>query len=155
MRSDLPLRVAFPVLLNNLLRWLHPQQEDVAAGQVQAGMPYAVFFDPPVEHVTVQTPPGANRDYEVRSNPWVFADTERLGVYIMRAGEQKRYLTVNLLDEAESDIRPAESLASFAPASADTRVQRTGIIETPLWPYLLMGALVVLGGEWYVWCRDF
>jgi Ca-activated chloride channel homolog len=155
MRSDLPLRVAFPVLINNLLRWLHPQQEDSAAGQIQAGMPYAVFFDPPVERVTVQTPSGANQDYAVHGNPWVYADTQRIGMYIMRAGEQKRYLTVNLLDEAESDIRPAASLASFVPAGADARGQRTGILETPLWPYLLMGALVVLGGEWYVWCQDF
>jgi hypothetical protein len=134
---------------------LHPQQEELAAGQIQAGMPYAVFFDPPVEHVTVQTPPGAKRDYDVQGNPWMFSDTQRLGVYIMRAGEQKRYLTVNLLDGAESDIAPAARLASFAPTGGDTRVYHAGIVETPLWPYLLMGALVVLVGEWYAWCRDF
>jgi hypothetical protein len=155
MRSDLPLRVAFPVLVNNLLRWARPQQEELAAGQIQAGMPYAVFFDPPVERVEVQTPQGAKRDYTVPSNPWVFSDTQEVGVYIMRAGEQKHYLTVNLLEEAESDIRPAQSLASFAPTTGDARVQRAGIVETPLWPYLLMGAIGVLVGEWYVWCRDF
>jgi hypothetical protein len=155
MRSDLPLRVAFPVFINNLLRWLHPQQEELAAGQIQAGMPYGVFFDPPVEHVTVQTPAGVKRDYDVQGNPWLFSDTQRLGVYIMRAGEQKRYLTVNLLDGAESDITPATSLASFVPTGSDTRVQHAGLVETPLWPYLLMGVLVVLVGEWYAWCRDF
>jgi Ca-activated chloride channel homolog len=155
MRSDLPLRVAFPVFLNNLLRWLRPQQEELAAGQIQAGMPYAVFFDPAVERVSVQTPQGAERSYDVPTNPWVFSDTQQVGVYIMRAGEQKRYLTVNLLDEAESDIHPAESLPVFEPSGGESRVQRTGILETPLWPYLLMGALVVLMGEWYVWCRDF
>jgi hypothetical protein len=114
-----------------------------------------VFFDPPVAQVTVQTPAGAKRDYDVQGNPWLFADTQRLGVYIMRAGEQKRYLTVNLLDGAESDITPATSLASFAPTGSDIRVQHAGIVETPLWPYLLMGVLVVLVGEWYAWCRDF
>jgi Ca-activated chloride channel homolog len=155
MRSDLPLRVAFPVFINNLLRWLRPQQEELAAGQIQAGMPYAVFFDPVVERVSVQTPQGAERNYDVSGNPWVFSDTQKVGVYIMRAGEQKRYLTVNLLDEAESDIHPAESLPSFEPSTGESRVQRTGILETPLWPYLLMGALVALMGEWYVWCRDF
>jgi hypothetical protein len=155
MRSDLPLRVAFPVFINNLLRWLRPQQEELAAGQIHAGMPYAVFFDPAVERVSVQTPQGTERDYDVPGNPWVFSDTQQVGVYIMRAGEQKRYLTVNLLDEAESDIRPAESVPSFEPSGGEGRVQRAGVLETPLWPYLLMGALVVLMGEWYVWCRDF
>lgn len=45
MRSDLPLRVAFPVLINNLLRWLHPEGDGMVAGQVQAGTPYPLFFE--------------------------------------------------------------------------------------------------------------
>ena len=155
MRSDLPLRVAFPVLMNNVIRWFSPQhQDDFAAGQIQAGLPYAVFFDPPAERVAVQDPEGKKRDYEVRGNPWVFSDTERLGVYIMRAGEQKHYLTVNLLDETESDIRPADALPSLTPVADDATRHHAGMVETPLWPYLLLGAVGVLLGEWYVWCRD-
>jgi hypothetical protein len=155
MRSDLPLRVAFPVLMHNVLRWFSPQrQDDFLAGQIQAGMPYAVFFDPPAERVTVQNPEGKQRDYEVRGNPWVFSDTERLGVYIMRAGEQKHYLAVNLLDEAESDLNPTEALPALTPVSDEATGHPTGMVETPLWPYLLLGAVGVLLGEWYVWCRD-
>jgi len=56
MRSDLPLRVAFPVFMNNLLRWLRPQQDETSAGYVQAGMAHAVFFDKPVTQATVQDP---------------------------------------------------------------------------------------------------
>jgi len=155
MRSDLPLRVAFPVFMNNMLRWFNPQrQDDFAAGQIQAGMPYAVFFDPPVERVAVQDPEGKKHDYEVRGNPWVFSDTTRLGVYIIRAGEQKHYLTVNLLDAAESDINPAEALPSLTPVTDDVTRYHAGIVETPLWPYFLLGAVGILLGEWYVWCRD-
>ena len=89
-----------------------------------------------------------------RKIPGCFLTHSGLGC-ISCAGEQKRYLTVNLLDGAESDITPAASLASFAPTGGDTRVHHAGIVETPLWPYLLVSALVVLMGEWYVWCRDF
>jgi hypothetical protein len=154
MRSDLPVRVAFPVLMNNLLRWLAPPQEELASGQIQAGMAHAVFFDPPVSRVTVQDPAGKNRDYTVQGNPWVFAETDQIGVYILRAGEQKRYLTVNLLDEAESDISPAAQLPTSTSTAETTTLHQAGLAQTPLWPYLLFGAVLVLVGEWYLWCQD-
>jgi hypothetical protein len=155
MRSDLPLRVAFPVFMNNLLRWLRPQQDETSAGYVQAGMAHAVFFDKPVTQATVQDPQGKQRAYNVSGNPWVFTDAQRVGVYIVRAGEAKHYLVVNLLDETESDINPAHKLPSFTPSASPSTPQHAGIVETPLWLYLLLGAMVVLLGEWYLWCRDF
>jgi hypothetical protein len=154
MRSDLPLRVAFPVLIQNVLRWTAPQQGDLTAGQIQAGMAQAVFFDPPVDRVTVQDPQGKSRDYAVQGNPWVFTETDHIGVYILRAGEQKRYLTVNLLDAAESDISPAEQLPSLTPTAEAGALHQAGVAQTPLWPYLLLGAVLALAAEWYVWCRD-
>lgn len=154
MRSDLPLRVAFPVLMHNLLRWLSPGQGGVTGSQLQAGMPYSVFFEQPVQRVAVQDPEGKQRTYEVQGNPWLFSDTERLGVYILRAGEQKHYLTVNLLDAMESDINPSDAFPSLVP-DASQPTQHTGLIETPLWPFVLLGATAMLLGEWYVWSRDF
>jgi hypothetical protein len=102
----------------------------------------------------VQDPQGKNRDYAVQGNPWVFTDTDRIGVYILRAGEQKRYLTVNLLDAAESDISPAEQIPTLTPAADTAALQQAGLTQTSLWPYFLLGAVLVLAGEWYVWCRD-
>jgi len=155
MQSDLPLRVAFPVLISNLLSWFDPHAGDFAAGQVQAGMPYTVFFETPVERVVVQDPQGKEREYPVQGNPWIFADAQQIGVYIMRYGESKRYLTVSLLDETESDINPAQALPALLPADHAAALQSTGVVETPLWPYLLLGAVAIVCGEWYVWCRDF
>ncbi len=155
MRTDLPLRVAFPVLINNLLRWwLHPEEEGAVAGQVQAGTPYPLFFETSVAEVSVQNPKGTEQTYEVQGNPWLFSDAEQVGVYIFRYGESKRYLTVNLLDTAESDIAPAQALSTFGPSSDDVSRQAIGVVQTPLWPYLLLMAMVVGFGEWLVWCRD-
>lgn len=153
MRSDLPLRVAFPVLMHNLLRWLSPSQGAVTGRQLQAGMPYSVFFEQPVERVAVQGPQGVQRTYKVQGNPWLFTDTDRLGVYILRSGEQKHYLTVNLLDATESDINPSDALPTLTP-DAKQPTQHAGLIETPLWPFVLLGAIVMLLSEWYVWSRD-
>ncbi len=154
MRSDLPLRVAFPVLINNLLRWLHPKGEGAVAGQVQAGAPYPLFFETSVAEVSVQNPRGSEQIYEVQSNPWLFTDAQQVGVYIFRYGESKRYLTVNLLDAAESDIAPANALPTFAPSGGDAARQAMGVVQTPLWPYLLLAAMMVGFGEWLIWCRD-
>ena len=154
MRSDLPLRVAFPILVHNLLRWLSPTQSAVSGQQLQAGMPYTLFFDQPVQQVTVQNPQGSQQTYDVKGNPWLFTATDRLGVYIMRAGEQKHYLTVNLLDAAESDINPTDVFPSLAPATHRT-TRHVGLLETPLWPFVLLGATAILLSEWYVWSRDF
>ncbi|MGE3536210.1 MAG: VWA domain-containing protein [Candidatus Tectimicrobiota bacterium] len=154
LRSDLPLRVAFPVLLNNLLRWVNPQQDDMNAGQIQAGMAQPLFFDKPVAQAIVQAPRGKQRDYTVSGNPWIFTDTQHTGVYIIRAGEAKHYLAVNLLDETESAINPASALPSFTPPTDPAAPQQAGIVATPLWVYFLLAACAVLLGEWYVWCRD-
>ncbi len=154
MRSDLPLRVAFPVLINNLLRWLHPEGEGAVAGQVQAGTPYPLFFETSVAQVAVQDPQGAEQTYEVQGNPWLFPDARQVGVYIFRYGESKRYLTVNLLDTAESDIAPTKALPTFGPSGDEVSRQAMGVVQTPLWPYLLLMAMVVGFGEWLIWCRD-
>jgi hypothetical protein len=154
MRSDLPLRVAFPVLINNLLRWLHPEGEDTVAGQVQAGTPYPLFFETAVAEVSVQDPQGKEQTYQVQGNPWLFQDARKVGVYIFRYGESKRYLTVNLLDAEESDIAPANALPGFAPSGGEASQQAFGVVQTLLWPYLLLMALVAGFGEWLIWCRE-
>lgn len=154
MQSDLPLRVAFPVLIHNLLQWVNPDAGGLASGMVRAGTPYPMFFDAPVEQVAVRDPRGKEQVYEVKGNPWIFPDAQQVGVYILRFGETRRYLTVSLLDEAESDVDPADALPSLAPAVDAREVQAAGIVETPLWPYLLLGAVAIVFAEWYVWCRD-
>lgn len=153
LRSDFPLRVAFPVFMSNLLRWVQPQQGDEASGQIQAGAPYPLFFETPVTQVEVQDPQGNTRSYTVQSNPWLFTETSHLGLYILRYGENKRYLAVNLLDDRESDINPADKLPALTPNVDEATVQ-AGTVHTPLWLAFLGGAVVVLLGEWYAWCRE-
>ena len=154
MQSDLPLRVAFPVFIGNLLRWLAPPESD-GGGQIQAGTSYPLYFDTPMARISVQDPDGRRQDYDVQGNPWIFSGTQRVGVYTLRAGDQfKRYLTVNLLDDSESDINPATKLPSLTPDEAATSAP-AGSAETPLWLALTLGAVAVLTGEWFTWCRDF
>lgn len=154
LRSDLPLRVAFPILMQNIVRWLSPQREERSAGMAQAGMPHTLFFDTPMAQVTVQDPHGNQREYRPTGNPWVFSDTQRVGVYIVRAGDTKHYLVVNLLDEVESDLTPSRPLLTFTPQSLPGSTRPAGVVETPLWMYGLLAGVGLLLGEWYLWCRE-
>ena len=154
MQSDLPLRVAFPVFIGNLLRWLAPPESD-GGGQIQAGTPYPLYLDTPLSRISVQDPEGRQQQYDVQGNPWIFSDTQRVGVYTLRAGDTfKRYLTVNLLDDGESDINPATKLPPLAPDETASPAP-AGSAETPLWLALTLGAVAVLTTEWFTWCRDF
>ena len=154
MQSDLPLRVAFPVFIGNLLRWLAPPESD-GGGQIQAGTPYPLYLDIPLSRISVQDPEGRQQQYDVQGNPWIFSDTQRVGVYTLRAGDTfKRYLTVNLLDDGESDINPTNKLPPLTPGEAAASTP-AGSAETPLWLALTLGAVAVLTAEWFTWCRDF
>lgn len=154
LESDLPLRAAFPILMGNLLRWLAPASSDGGA-QIHAGTPYPLYLDNPIPRLTVQGPDGERQQYEVQGNPWIFTDTQRVGVYTMRAGDTfKHHLTVNLLDGGESDINPVIKLPPLAPDEAAAPVP-VGHSETPLWLALTLGAVAVLTAEWFTWCRDF
>ena len=154
LKSDLPLRVAFPIFIGNLLRWLAPPDSD-GGGQIRAGIPYPLYLDSPISHLTVQDPEGRQQQYEVQGNPWIFSDTQRVGVYTLRAGDTfKRYLAVNLLDGRESDINPRDKLPPIFPGSAPAPGP-AGSVETPLWLALALGAVAILGAEWFTWCRNF
>ena len=116
MQSDLPLRVAFPVFIGNLLRLAGTPRNPTAAARSRPAPPYRFISTTPMVRISVQDPQGRRQDYDVQGNPWIFSDApQRVGVYTLRAGDTfKRYLTVNLLDDGESDINPANKLPPLA-----------------------------------------
>ena len=56
-KTDFPLRVAFPLILSNTLRWLHPAALDQASLQLAAGQPILL----PVPHGIASMPGRAYR----------------------------------------------------------------------------------------------
>src|SRR3989454_5509179 len=57
-KTDFPLRVAFPLILSNSLRWLHPAALDQSSLQLAAGQPILLPVAHGVTSVSVTTPPG-------------------------------------------------------------------------------------------------
>ena len=85
------------------------------------------------------------------SGVWRLPAAMKAGVYRFTLPDRpERVFAVNILDRAESDIPPAESLtlagAQIAPEDAGPR--RSNV---ELWPYLVLAALVMVCIEWAVY----
>jgi hypothetical protein len=152
LESDLPLRVAFPVLMSNILEWLSPQHGTFVSHQVQAGAPYLIDVDALTTEVSLRKPSGDWIKVPVTENPLAFRDTSEVGIYTVKIGKKTQRFAVNLVSREESDIlpKPMERTAdSLLVAGAST--QET--VKQPLWPYFVAFAFGLTLVEWYFWCR--
>jgi len=151
--SDLPLRVAFPVLMENILEWLSPQKGMFVSHQVQAGEPYFIQLEGLGSEVTVRKPSGEWVKMPATQNPLPFRDTGQVGVYTAKVGNKTQRFAVNLASERESDIAPkvSPSAAGGIAAAAGTSIQET--VKQPLWAYFIVFAFGLTLLEWYFWCR--
>ena len=152
LESDLPLRVAFPVLMSNILEWLSPQHGTFMSHQVQAGTPYPIELDGITTEVSIRKPSGEWLKLPVSENPLVFRDTSEVGIYTVRVGKKTQRFAVNLVSREESDILPKPIERKIdSPFIMGTSMQET--VKQPLWPYFVVLAFGLTLVEWYFWCR--
>jgi Mg-chelatase subunit ChlD len=151
-RSDLPLQVAFPLLMANLLGWLAPEGGNLPT-QVSPGAALTLSLPPDVESVTVTRPDGSAAQLFLEGGQALFADTDQPGVYRVAWGEGgEAAFAVNLFAPQESDVRPAETLpvAGLAGAESGANSQQA---RREWWQPLAWLALIVLIVEWLVYYR--
>jgi Ca-activated chloride channel homolog len=152
LESDLPLRVAFPVLMSNILEWLSPQHGTFMSHQVQAGAPYLIELDGITTEVSVRKPSGEWLKLPATENPLAFRDTSEVGVYTVKVGKKTQRFAVNLVSREESDILPKPIERKIdSPIVAGASTQETA--KQPLWPYFVVLAFGLTLVEWYFWCR--
>jgi hypothetical protein len=78
-----------------------------------------------------------------------FDGTSDAGIYRYAAGGAARYFAVSLTDARESDVN-----SHWAAGERREETRRAGNgaqTLVPLWPWLLVAALVLLALEWWVW----
>jgi hypothetical protein len=158
--SDLPVQVAFPLLMRNLVGYLLPEPAGGLPAGVPAGSVVPLPPDPAgaITRITVEPPPGAGptASFAVDAAHPVpaYADTNALGLYIVSqwAGDQEVHregFAVNLFNPDESRTAPRKDpplpVGTAAPADAATE---PGRVEW--WPWLAAAALAVLVIEWLV-----
>ncbi|MBX0330740.1 BatA and WFA domain-containing protein [Oscillochloris sp. ZM17-4] len=161
--SDLPLQVAFPLLLSNLMSYLAPGS-GAEASQLLPGQPLALQVDASVTEVRVTRPDGtlsSSRDggVQIREGQAIYVDTDPLGVYTLeelRDGAvvaSHRY-AVNLFSPRESTIAAQRDLTVPQTSGAQSTISREREGRQELWRWLALAALVILVVEWLVYQRN-
>ncbi len=149
-KTDLPLRVAFPLILSNGLRWLHPAGLDQTSLQLTAGQSVLLPVPHGVGAVVVTTPSGRTVRAQVTRGVVSFTETDEVGVYRLDTGKGEMRVAVNLADPEESNVAPRPLPASppaGPPAGAPVPVQRE------LWQLFVILALLLLLVEGLLYWR--
>jgi len=150
--SDLPFRVAFPVLLNNAFDWFHPKRVEFPATKVQAGQPYFLHLRGSDDQVEVKGPSGKKEILKAVSNPLPFTDTLDAGFYTFKAKSRDGQFAVNLFSESESQVSPRVRTQDGAQVrGGDGERTETGF---SLWPFLLVLVLVLFLVEGFLVFRS-
>ncbi|HEX9453802.1 MAG TPA: vWA domain-containing protein, partial [Candidatus Binatia bacterium] len=152
LASDLPLRIAFPVLIHNVLEWFQPQRLEFPAQSVQAGTPFVTRLQSSDGALDITLPSGKKETFDGATSPLVFADTFAAGFYSYQGAGGVGRFAVNLFDEDESNIAPRFNIQSDA-KQADQSLG-TAEIGYSLWPLLLAVVLLLLAGELFFAIRQ-
>ncbi len=144
LESDLPLRVAFPLLMNNTLHWLAGEQ---SATQQSAQCGETITLSEGQRIAT--TPVISESDTPQKPDTARFFQPVHIGYYALGDGDTTRWIAVNTFNADESDLRasggntaasqPANALASFS--------------NWPFWRGLAFTAFALLVAEWWLFHR--
>jgi hypothetical protein len=158
--SDLPLQIAFPLLLSNLMTFLAPGVGNEAA-QLRPGEPLSVQVDSQISEVRVTRPDGdqwSSRTEQLQGDQVIYAETEALGIYAVEEfgnGEllARRRYAANLFAPEESRLLPKDDLRIAQSSGLQSTLVREREGRQEFWRWVAMAALMVLVAEWLVYQR--
>ena len=156
--SDLPLQVAFPILLSNIVGYLAPGSGAEVA-QLAPGQPLAIPIDASITSVRITRPDGTVVSVPLQNGQAIYADTDALGPYTIeqyqgdRLVGRQRY-AVNLFAPDESRIAAQPQLNVPQVSGLQQAVTRERVGRQEFWRWLAALALVVLVTEWLVYQRN-
>lgn len=151
--SDLPLRIAFPILVQNLSEWMLPSS--VPGHGVQPDEPVTIVPEAGATSLTVTRPDGTRRSLSTGALT-TFGETDQTGVYTVEqavAGKTVRsWFAVNLFSTSISQLKPPDRL-TLPP----TRITGAGHAshhgQLEIWPWIALAALGLIAAEWLAFHR--
>ncbi len=156
--SNLPLEIAYPILMSVLLNDLAPSSIFQTPGSsVQPGGSLQILPPPGTTEVVVGEPDQSFLRFRSWNTRIDFTDTSKLGLYtinLLGTGQQPtrfEYFGVNLFNSQESNIKPKPALKIGEANIAVTQPAEISLRE--IWPWLTALALGLLVLEWFVFHR--
>ena len=153
LKSDLPLRIAFPLIIANTIQWFQGQSE-IEEYHLQTGEILKKRIDaaPTVESVTIVVPTGESWEIPVEKGELLFDETSMVGFYELKIGEGEEVWAVNLTDTAESQIHTAEGVADLL-EEKEVVLGGSALLHYPPWIYLIFVAVLLSAIEWFLYQR--
>lgn len=159
-QSDLPLRPAFPIFMQNSISWLSPTQA-TPIGQATVGEVLNVPLTPGATERVLVYPDGHKQVIEAQGTSWLFQIPDQIGLYRLDeqqdSGVQSRYFAVHL-SEQESDITPrfiAAGAGGERPAEENGTAAAVPLGSRELTNWLVAFALLAVFVEWGVYRRGY
>jgi Ca-activated chloride channel homolog len=153
LESSWPLRMSFPIFVANAIDWLNPAASRLSQLSLRTGEPFRLPLPQTISDGEIALPNGTRHvvSLDPNASEFIWGDTARQGVYNVRLGTNQFSFCVNLLDAAESNTRPAETLelGRYVKVEAST-IKRA---DTDLWRWIAGLALLVLMFEWWFYHR--
>lgn len=153
LASDLPLQIAWPILMSNVLEWASPANL-INGSSFTVGD--TLRINPPLgaSGARITLPDGTSRDLSLTGIDLAFAETQQAGFYRVEvlSGEvvtESQLVAFNLFGTGESDISPITAInVGGGTVEADGEEQFS---FRELWPLLLGVALLILLYEWFLY----
>lgn len=157
--SDLPLQIAFPIIMANIVDWLNPGRVSITADNIQPGGIVTLFSNPRANSVTVELPNGELwvDDSQSISEPILFNETGQVGIYTVTIEEatgvasEFGQFAVNFFFPDESRIVPVTDLSVLRTDQITIPAQISG--QQEVWPIILGAGLVIMMVEWWLTYR--
>jgi len=156
-KGDLPFRTAFPIMAMNLFGFFTSNSGELREA-LPTGATAEVTLPASTAGVTtfsLRAPDGTTRKLPPGGVKTTVGPFDHCGVWAVvpdaPGAAALDEFAVNLMNKAESDLRPPEALP--APATAAEVGLAGGFLGGPAWWYLALAALVLLACEWYLYQR--
>lgn len=155
-KSDLPLQIAFPIVMANIIGWLNPGYLSISTEIDQPGEAVSIVPDPRTQTLSIRMPDGGIWEQVITdaSAPVVFPNTDQPGIYTIfyRNNEESDRSVgrfgVNFNSPNESRINPGASIQIGQDEIGKDSSTNVGRVE--LWPYLLFIGLILIMLEWWI-----
>jgi hypothetical protein len=148
-RSDLPLRVAFPIIVANTVAWF-TQPKGMPESAIHTGEALRLDVAEIADRTfTITGPAGEPVHVRREADAVVFGGTTRAGFYEVAGETLEAVVAVSLASERESDIEPRGDLAGAGSPSGWS----ASALQFPFWYYLVLLAVFLSVAEWVMYQR--
>ena len=154
LQSDLPLRIAFPVIIANTIQWFQEssgiEEYHLYTGEVLTWKIDGDGTDAPAT-ATITGPGDQTWETAPERGEILFDQTEIAGFYTLKIGDNEKMWAVNLSDESESHIGADDTVEDLL--TADVTLSGSSLLRYPPWVYLVFLSAVLSVVEWFLYQR--